>query len=1031
MKPLKLSMTAFGPYKNRETIDFTKLEDHHLFVISGATGAGKTTIFDGICFALYGTASGSDRENISMLRSHFADDDTHTSVELIFELNGRTYRVFRQLGHVKKGNKTPTGERYEFFEQKNDQTEVPCVDRQIVSEINKKLEAIIGLTQDQFKQIVMLPQGEFRKLLTSETENKEAILRRLFKTERYKHMNLLLKEKKEDLNTKYLQETKMLDHHIQSIHTALEKREDSLLFYFLNNDNVNVEQIIQGLEEEIHYLSIKIDTDDKNYREALQKYEQKQAFLHKAKTTNDRFILLDQKNEELTTLQNQRVIFLRKEKQVDAAERASRIEPYEKQLAERRKERDEKERYVNKATTLLTEAKRQLELVQQAYSREEQKEAEREKLKRNLENYYELLPTIEEMDQIRRDLKKLSVEIEQRSSELKRVISFLDTKEKEVEKLKRDITEKESLVSENGKKHEEMYQLREQYIVLNDYMKNRKSHRNLQKELEAKEKEYLRAEKTFKELETIWFHNQAAVLASHLTNGDHCPVCGSTAHPHKAAFEGEQISKEQFDHMKAEWEEKQKAYQEILATYRSSTEQLKEKAQAVSAYKVALEHVGNVLKEVRDRGVQLKNELAELKKAEEQLAEDRKYVSKLETDIKKAREKKEEVEGKLVESRTSFTQLDATSKERCRNIPEELQDLTALKEQIKVTETEKLKLEKRWEEVQEQLKQADKANTEAQLNLVHGKNQFEEVQTTVHKVEEMFQQYLHEASFENEEMYKQAKMKTEDLEGLKKEIETYKQRLATVQKQIEDLTEELKEKDRVDVKQIEEQLQQLKRSYEAALEQLNRTKKYKETANTLKDTILNVKAKSETLEKELRTVTDLYDVLRGQNDRKISFERYLQIDYLEQITNAANERFKTLTNGQFYLIRSDRQEARGKQSGLSIDVYDSYTGQTRDVKTLSGGEKFIASLCLALGMSDVIQSFQGSISMDTMFIDEGFGSLDEESLHKSIDALISLQETGRTIGVISHVEELKTIFPAMLEVNKTKEGYSETRFVLK
>src|SRR5699024_6229347 len=158
-------------------------------------------------------------------------------------------------------------------------------------------------------------------------------------------------------------------------------------------------------------------------------------------------------------------------------------------------------------------------------------------------------------------------------------------------------------------------------------------------------------------------------------------------------------------------------------------------------------------------------------------------------------------------------------------------------------------------------------------------------------------------------------------------------------------------------------------------------------------------------------MNELYDVIREQNAKKISFERYLQIDYLEQITHAANERFRLLTNGQFHLIRSDRQEAYGKQSGLAIDVYDAYTGQTRDVKTLSGGEKFIASLCLALGMSDVIQSFQGSISIDTMFIDEGFGSLDEESLHKSIDALVSLQQTGRMIGVISHVEELKTMVP--------------------
>src|SRR5699024_762374 len=195
-----LSMTAFGPYKDKEVIDFTQLDGHQLFVISGATGAGKTTIFDAICFALYGTASGSDRANTTMLRSHFADDDVHTAVEFIFEIHGCTYRVLRQIGHIKQGNKSKTGDKFEFYEIVENGEEIPRVDRQNVSEINKKIEALIGLSEDQFKQIVMLPQGEFRKLLTSETENKEDILRRIFKTERYRKMNDILKEKRVQLH---------------------------------------------------------------------------------------------------------------------------------------------------------------------------------------------------------------------------------------------------------------------------------------------------------------------------------------------------------------------------------------------------------------------------------------------------------------------------------------------------------------------------------------------------------------------------------------------------------------------------------------------------------------------------------------------------------------------------------------------------------------------------------------------------------------------------------------------------------------
>ena len=192
MSPLTLSLQAFGPYKGKEVIDFQSLGQEQLFVISGKTGAGKTSIFDGICFALYGQASGSDRDSSDMLRSHFAEEDVHTEVELTFELNGKIYRVLRRLAHLKGNNKSKTGDKYELFE-KLETKERPVVDRQIVSEINKRLEEMIGLTYEQFKQIVMLPQGEFREFLLSNTDNKEDILRKLFKTARFTQLNDSLK----------------------------------------------------------------------------------------------------------------------------------------------------------------------------------------------------------------------------------------------------------------------------------------------------------------------------------------------------------------------------------------------------------------------------------------------------------------------------------------------------------------------------------------------------------------------------------------------------------------------------------------------------------------------------------------------------------------------------------------------------------------------------------------------------------------------------------------------------------------------
>src|SRR5690625_2817189 len=256
MRPIQLKMTAFGPYKDEEINNFTDLKEHSLFVIAGNTGAGKTTIFDAICFALYGSASGQDRDHHSMLRSHFADEEIHTAVQLIFEIHGRTYRLLRQLAHVKPGNRTATGERYEFFEVL-DNEEVPVVERQIVSTINKKVENLLGLTENQFKQIVMLPQGEFLKLLTSETENKEEILRRIFKTEHYQQLNTLLRQRKNEIEDQYKQEKIAIDQQIEHMRATLPERESSQLFITLGSEHYNNEQVTIGLAEEKDYYLAK------------------------------------------------------------------------------------------------------------------------------------------------------------------------------------------------------------------------------------------------------------------------------------------------------------------------------------------------------------------------------------------------------------------------------------------------------------------------------------------------------------------------------------------------------------------------------------------------------------------------------------------------------------------------------------------------------------------------------------------------------------------------------------------------------
>jgi exonuclease SbcC len=290
---------------------------------------------------------------------------------------------------------------------------------------------------------------------------------------------------------------------------------------------------------------------------------------------------------------------------------------------------------------------------------------------------------------------------------------------------------------------------------------------------------------------------------------------------------------------------------------------------------------------------------------------------------------------------------------------------------------------------------------------------------------------LEQSGFTDQLTYKESKLNDAEMDKLQQEIQSYYSSLEVLTKQIEELKADLKDKEYMDISSLDEQVKELEISLDIIKEKRQRAQNAVSYITDLHENIKRIDEQIHEEEKAFQELVDLYEVMKGDNDSRISFERYILIEYLEQIVQIANERLRKLSNGQFYLKRSERVEKRNRQSGLGLDVYDAYTGQTRDVKTLSGGEKFNASLCLALGMADVIQAYEGGISIETMFIDEGFGSLDEESLTKAVDALIDLQKSGRFIGVISHVQELKNAMPAVLEVTKQKDGCSQTRFVVK
>ncbi|MBY7144344.1 SMC family ATPase [Virgibacillus sp. NKC19-3] len=1029
MKPLKLTLTAFGPYKHTEVIDFNDLEGNRLFVIAGNTGAGKTTIFDGICFALYGSASGQDRENSMMLRSDFADDDTHTSVELVFELKEHTYRVFRQLGHIKKGNKSKTGEQYAFFEIVEGR-ELPCVDRQIVSEIDKKIEALMGLTQDQFKQIVMLPQGEFRKLLTSQTENKEEILRRLFKTEPYKQISERLRTKKNHVEEEFHQAKQTRDNYIEHIRANLPMREESLLFQVLAESYYNENQIMNGLDGELRFYAEQMNTDQKKYEEAYKAHDQKQTEYHQAQALNERFEELSQKENQLKELRNQTSLYVQKEKQLEAATRASNIVPYEKQMNERHAEEKEKKKMLHETENAKKAADARVEKVQIIYQQEEAKQTEREENRRRIDRLEELLPIVKEIDVKKQQVQELKNKAKNAAYELQKLQTDIKNTKAKTQNDNERIKAMDRQVNQLPDKQQKLMDMREQAKVLIDFLELSDKQAKQKKEATRRKEAFEKQKDTYTTLEKAWLQDQAHVLASHLHDGEACPVCGSHEHPRKATSEAAVTTKEQLEAAKQVLDEKDELYRTAAADLNSTTARVKEKEREVASYSVSLDAASTTKDKIVEEGKRLKVEVDELQTIREKLATYKEDYEQAREVYEQLEAKEKQAENVYQQAKTTYEKEQAVYQERMQNIPEEVRVLTVLEQKIKEAQERKTQMEKAWEDAQTKLQQAKEEQTKVASNLVHVSRQVEETKAKRQKADQQFTHMLIDASFDGEQVYQQAKMREEDWQQLKDDIELFNQNRSTLQEQVTELKAALKDKHYVDLQGLQEQLNALKQAYEAAFKKWNQSKEYHREADALKASIMDANAQARETEKRLGVITDLYDVIRGQNDRKVSFERYLQIEYLEQIIDAANQRLRRLSNGQFFLSRSDRQESHGRQSGLTLDVYDAYTGQTRDVKTLSGGEKFNASLCLALGMSDVIQSFQGNISIETMFIDEGFGTLDEESLNKAIDALVDLQQSGRMIGVISHVQELKTIFPAVLEVSKTKEGSSRTRFVV-
>ncbi|MCI0766952.1 SMC family ATPase [Bacillus sp. TL12] len=1029
MRPLQLMMTAFGPYKQREIIDFSDLGDHRIFAISGNTGAGKTTIFDAICYVLYGEASGEERSDTSMLRSQFADDNVYTSVELTFQLKGKQYEIKRQLGHKKQGNKTVTGHAVELYEVIGDE-KIPCVDRFHVTDVNKKVEDLIGLSKHQFSQIVMLPQGEFRKLLTSETENKEEILRRIFKTDRYKLMRELLDQKRKQWKDVLQEKQKERELYFRNVF-KLPVRDGSLLETLVQQEHVNTHQVVEALEQETGYYEAEVEQLQMQQIGQAQQLKEVEVRFHVAKSVNEKFKDFERKQEQQAALQANREQIEIEEKRFKLAEQAKRLVPFEQWYEEAKQSEQNAEQLLKQMFAKKEKTVESFRLAQEKYEELKGKESVREEAKKDVQRLEELESIIASLAEKKSNLQKVEIQREKLNEGIHKFEHQLEGQTSQKQQLAGELQQLEAALEQYVTKVEELANMREDAKILKQAYDVWNEKQKYEKEKESSSQKVEIVVKAYEEMEQRWLNEQAGMLAQHLHDGESCPVCGSTTHPNKATERGDSIDEQQLNELREKKTVAEKLHMQVAEKWNFYRAQYEQVIEEVANRGYRSEELAETYRTLVQKGKQLVAEVNALKESEEKRKQLASSLKGLDQQVEELQKQKREAEAMLHRTELECIELRTSYEHNQQKIPESLQTLEAWKQQFDNAIKELRLMEDEWKKVQEAYQHWQNENIRVQAEY---DGAIKQVTQTKEKKEETLLRFtteLQQGGFIDQQAYKEAKLSDIEMKHLQDQIQKYYSSLEVLAKQIEELTNELVGKEWTDITVLEEQMKELEIQLDITKEKRQRAQSAVAYISDLHENIRRIDEQIHEEEKAFQELVDLYEVMKGDNESRISFERYILIEYLEQIVQIANERLRKLSNGQFYLKRSERVEKRNRQSGLGLDVYDAYTGQTRDVKTLSGGEKFNASLCLALGMADVIQAYEGGISIETMFIDEGFGSLDEESLTKAVDALIDLQKSGRFIGVISHVQELKNAMPAVLEVTKQKDGCSQTRFVVK
>ncbi len=921
MRPEKLIMSAFGPYAGKVVLELEKLGRSGLYLITGDTGAGKTTIFDAITYALYGEASGQNRES-SMFRSKYAAPETPTEVELYFTYAGKNYYIKRKPEYERPKS------RGEGMTTEKANAELHLPDGKIISksvkEVNAAIGEIIGIDRNQFTQIAMIAQGDFLKLLLATTDERKKIFQKLFKTQSYW----------------------VLQERLKSESSALSRERDAI--------RSSIEQYINGIvcDEENPLFSDVCDA--------------KKGELAVTEIT-ELIEKLIEKDKDSETGISARKEALRKE----SDEGKARIAKAEDILAAKRD-------MAKNESEFAAESARGEEL-SKALCTEEEKLPEAKKLAASAAEIKVLLPDCDELSEKQRALSDNKSFVETataKTAESEAIIKALADEiaalSGEAKSLEKAGEEKIKLESEKAKLCEKKEGIEKLRAAIADVLRAAEKYSDANASYMKKYSDALLLDGELKEKTRIYLEAQAGILADTLEQGSPCPVCGATEHPKLAAKPDSVPAKEELDSLSERLNRANTAANDARSEAGKLKGALTEKEESTRAEIAAL--LGDYsIADARDAiAVRLSDIEAEISGCEKSIKEaERKILRKEKTDA-------------LIPKKTE-------------EYESEKENLLRITDAVKLKIAENISLEKRILQLREKLPFETRSDAEKHIAVIID---------SVGRLERAY-------------------------EDAARAVNANKEKLASLRSAKEEIAKRISGGTDIDIEAEKEKLRSLSEK-QAELEAKEKTVHSRIISNNYAlESIAKKLSEIRTVEEKWTWVKALSDTANGtlSGREKLMLETYIQTTYFDRIISRANMRLLVMSGGQYELKRRREAANNRSQSGLELDVIDHYNGTERSVKTLSGGESFKASLSLALGLSDEIQSSAGGIKLDTMFVDEGFGSLDEESLSQAMRALSSLAEGDRLVGIISHVGELKAKIEKQVVVRKERSGGSRIEIV--